>query len=43
MLYLQNILINQTDQSHGPFVPLDEWQRLPSPDVSIYEQVGGGL
>ena len=40
---VKHILINQSDQSQRAFVPLDNWQRLPAPDVSIYEQIGGGL
>jgi hypothetical protein len=40
---VKHILIDQSDRSHGSFMPLDNWQRLPAPDVSVYEQIGGGL
>jgi hypothetical protein len=40
---VKHILINKKDQSNASFVSLDNWQTLPPPDVSIYEQIGGGI
>ena len=39
---VKHILFNKEDQSKSSFVSLDNWQTLPPPDVSIYEQIGGG-
>jgi transposase len=36
------ILIESQDQS-PPIVPLDNWQTLPPPDISIYQQIGGAI
>jgi len=40
---VEHILINKKDQSNASFVSLDNWQTLPPPDVSIYEQIGGAI
>ncbi|MFA7186199.1 MAG: IS21 family transposase [Victivallales bacterium] len=39
---VKHILIELQDRS-SPIAPLDNWQRLPPPDVSIYQQIGGAL
>jgi transposase len=40
---VKHILFNKGDQFKSSFVALDNWQTLPPADVSIYEQIGGGL
>jgi transposase len=40
---VEHILNNSADDHDPPFAPLHNWQSLPVPDVSIYEQIGGGL
>lgn len=39
---VKHILIESQDRSL-PIVPLENWQTLPPPDVSIYEQIGGAV
>ena len=38
-----HILKKSQDDHDAPFSPLSNWQSLPTPDVSIYRQIGGGL
>ena len=40
---VEHILKNSADDHNASFAPLHNWQSLPAPDVSIYEQIGGGL
>jgi len=40
---VEHILKNSADDHDPPFAPLHNWQSLPVPDISIYEQIGGGL
>jgi len=40
---VEHILNNSADDHDPPFAPLRNWQSLPVADVSIYEQIGGGL
>ena len=40
---VEHILKNSADDHDPAFAPLHNWQSLPVPDVSIYEQIGGGL
>jgi hypothetical protein len=40
---VEHILKNSGDDHDPSFAPLHNWQSLPVPDVSIYEQIGGGL
>jgi transposase len=39
---VEHILLNTTGQS-VLFSPLDNWQSLPPPDISVYRQVGGEI
>jgi hypothetical protein len=40
---VEHILNKSADDHDASFAPLHNWQSLPTPDVSIYEQIGGGL
>lgn len=40
---VKHILINKKDRCDLSFSTLDDWQTLPPADVSIYEQIGGGI
>jgi transposase len=40
---VEHILKKSADDHDASFAPLHNWQSLPTPDVSIYEQIGGGL
>jgi len=40
---VEHILKNSADDHDPAFAPLHNWQSLPVPDVSIYQQIGGGL
>ena len=39
---VEHILKSSADNDPA-FAPLHSWQSLPVPDISIYEQIGGGL
>ena len=39
---VEHILKNSADDHDPAFAPLHNWQSLPVPDVSIYQQIGGG-
>ena len=39
---VKHILVHKEDHCES-FLTLDNWQTLPPPDVSIYEQIGGAL
>jgi len=38
---VEHILINSQDQSNPSFDALKNWQTLPPPDVTVYQQIGG--
>jgi hypothetical protein len=38
-----HILKNSREEQGIHIRPLDDWPRLPPADVSIYDQIGGGL
>lgn len=40
---VEQILRNQCQPSKSSFETLDNWGSLPSPDVSVYEQIGGAV
>jgi len=40
---VKHVLINKEDHCDLSFSALDNWQTLPPPDVSIYEQIGGAI
>jgi transposase len=40
---VKHILIHKECESGRSFSALENWQTFPAPDVSIYEQIGGGL
>jgi hypothetical protein len=40
---VEHILNKPADDHDASFAPLDNWQSLPPADVSIYDQIGGGL
>ena len=40
---VKHILINKEGNDDLSFSSLDNWQTLAPPDVSIYEQIGGGI
>jgi hypothetical protein len=39
---VEHILKNPPDDQDASFGPLDNWQTLPPPDLTLYEQIGGG-
>jgi transposase len=40
---VEHILANRTDSGKQTFVPLNNWQTFPPPDVSVYDRIGGDL
>ena len=40
---VEHILINRIAPEEALFVPLNNWDTLPAPDVSAYDRIGGAL
>ena len=40
---VEHILKSSPDHNDPSFAPLTNWQTLPPPDVTIYEQIGGAI
>ncbi|TES89354.1 MAG: IS21 family transposase [Desulfobacteraceae bacterium] len=39
---VEHILKSSQDNNQTSFAPLDNWQTLPPPDITVYQQIGGG-
>jgi transposase len=39
---VEHILKHSQDNNQASVAPLDNWQTLPSPDLTVYQQIGGG-
>ena len=40
---VEQLLTNRTAPQDDFFLPLQNWETLPPPDVSLYDQIGGAL
>lgn len=40
---VEHILSNRIDSEKHASVPLNNWERLPPPDVSVYDRIGGEI
>ena len=40
---VSQILFNSTDKEKIKFTPLENWQSLQPPDISVYGKIGGAI
>ena len=40
---VEHILKNSQEHHDPSFAPLQNWQTLPPPDITVYHQIGGAI